>query len=665
MVATQALKVVTQFVFEEASVSSLSKLEQRFVGLEQITGNVLANIKGMSSQLLMSLAGAGAGLGILGILQKSVSVAEKFKQSQLDISNLLSTQNKNMTFNNQLIESEKILKRIADISFKFSLDEGAFSSGVKMIAAVLGGKKKFKGDIFDASTDLARNAMKSASVFGVHEGNAQYALRDMLMGRGNNQNTFTSSLFAESKDVFQKHGVSSVGALNSIMKSNPTKGIKILNDAMGKFNSNIEMLEARAESLTGQFQRLKNLFEGYDSILGPLGDVLEKNITPILRKLVMFLKTNGGEVIKRIAEVLDGILESPKKFIASILEMQTVSNNISKASGFTTFAIIAVHIGALFTLLSKFFGFISKYFVKFFSFFGIEIAKTLAPVIKFFQSGVMVILRKSFVFLFFNIARIAFWAIPIIAQTTALFLAFFVIFQGISRALTKFKVEMYEIFLENLPWFMKQLQKLKDAFKDVILPFNIMIEFLDEFVTSLLGLNDASAKSEKIIALVDWFVKKIEGIGNAFKGVAEVMVFAKGTIEHFIISIYTHFSRLSERMSGKGFLRGTWEFLKTAAGFSNDKGVTKKDSEAIWKFVESNNERYLKMLYPELYGQKKLKAKSGPTQNVENQVINMYQDFKGNMSPDRIAFTLTKALKKEAENSLKSAFGDMAVGPMI
>ena len=145
------------------------------------------------------------GSSVLGALSKAITASEKFRASQIDLSNIIAANRDKLIgpiddFNARMSVSEQILKRVAKDARTFSLPQQPFVDTTKLLSAQLV-TKGLAGPNFQNAIDLSRNFLKSAPTLGVDAGLAQGQLLRLIEGRATRGDTLFNRLSGET-DAF-------------------------------------------------------------------------------------------------------------------------------------------------------------------------------------------------------------------------------------------------------------------------------------------------------------------------------------------------------------------------------------------------------------------------------------------------------------------------------
>ena len=648
-VAATPFRVVTEFAFEEVQARSAGIMTDKVMKISEAAKEAQRSIKLMGMEMVLQFTGLGGGL--IGMAHKLVGISEGYKQAKLDLAQMAGSVYKlgagQAAYNRQLEISEKGLLKVSKIADKFALDEQQVMYGAMPMMGTLGTKKamgKFKGDPMEAALDLSRLATKFGTQFGMDAQTTSFGMVNTLEGAANPQLVFVRKLFAETGDVLKKFGITTHTALNEMMKSKPDKAIKALTAAFNKFSGDTKALTERARSFTGAMIRMKNIFMGFHSVLRPLGDLVNKLVTRVLNKALDIINTTGRHIIKQFAGVLEKFLDTPEKFIARLMELSKAGDNMAKAGWLVSIGIFIYHFKQLIAWLGKFtivqtmVGALGRFFmflrIKTLELIGMTGAGKLLSFTAF---------GKAFAFL-----------VPLIlkgvAYVTGLMTAMaglFIIFQGFSRALARIKAQWIASMKDPLNEIVDILTRFKDVLWKLWRPIDMAIEgmaFLVLKFAELIGIYNSTSATLKKLGGLKLLLSGLEAFAN------------------WVDMLYFKLNVLGAYITGWLYNLGK---VMSALLIQRDLGKTMtrlQESHEIGKeFARIMGETLI-------YGDKKKEPVARSVVNIKQQTNNINQDFKGEVNPDRIAFSITKHLKQFTENATQArgkTFGNLGKTNMV
>lgn len=617
--------VVSEFKFEIGqAVLGSQTLQSAVEGVSQAADNTLLSFQRMSLGVAASM-GLGTG-GVLGIILESIKASEKFGETQRKMANIfLSNQDKiaggPVSFMEAMSAAGDVMEKVQKQANKFGLPASTLAATTAQIAPALF-SSGVAGDNLSTAVTLSRGLLKSAPVLGVDPNMVQGQLLDLVNGRGSAGDTLAMRLMNETSAFKEvgggKHGAGgSKSPLASFNALSAAKRVDILSRALLQFGSNADVLKANAMSLTNQFQIMKDSLVGMYSILRPIGQVLANFTQEAAVALNKFFKEDGVRIIAHFSSTIKSILGDPKTFIERLMQVSAIKKDVSSVEGVLHSSTIGASIASIANILLKFAGstvslpvtLISVVFGAITTFFDAfqRIFPLAGPMIKFAA-------------IFATIAGVLFMfpaLVPILGGVAAIMSALFVFFQLLSRAANIAKIadagQMANIFVK-----FEQLGNFAiKVFSKIASPFINIFEGIAKWISPLFMvsglLNFVADSLINIVACLSLFEAVISGVLSS-------------------ISTFMDYFTSSEMMT-------------------NPKGIF----GAVGKAYGEEYNRVMK---------ENLDSLNDPTKGaISNQVTNvnggihLHNDFKENMQPDRIAFTIVEQFKKISKNPVSSRGG--------
>jgi hypothetical protein len=611
--AINAFKVLTEFRFDVAqAVVSSDALQKKVEGLSNAADEAVRSVENLGISFVMSFSGAAG--GILGMLGKAIKSADKFRSIQVELANAM-VQNRMtmggqvMTFNQGLAKSDEIMGEIVKKAQKFNLSPDAFASQVKFFNNMLA-PKGLAGDDMQQSIELARVSMKAAPALGVSNEQAIGGIMSGISGQLSKQTQFGTRLFMEAGDIIkQKTGIKNLKEFN---KALPNKRIRALIVGLDKLAGSSDAVKARAGLLFNKLQGLKDLFFGIGSILKPLGEVI---IPPLIKAIdfaTKYLKTHGASLVRQMASIIKPLMDNPIKLFIGLKQISRLSNDVGTALAAGGMLIGIVHMKEMLHTLQgmKWTAGIGNFLVGI-----IEIGKKI-PIIS--HIGIAIT----------NFATSLFG----LAEGTGILKAFFVTtlrlagflgillipLQGLSRAIERVKMDNALALANALPEMLHWLDVAKTAVLRFITPITDMIGGFEELFYLIIGGTFS-----------------VDGMRLSMKYWAETL----DEVSMLFMKIWA---------STKAMIAGITAVVASIS--------TGNFSELGSMFADAAREEFTKNMEglrtPTLDRNGKAKQVA---KNVVNQHINMNNNFKEVLQPDRIAFTIKDQLQKEARNATQTS----------
>lgn len=583
-------KVLTEFRFDVGHAVANSNALQSEVGkLSSAADEALLSFKRLGFGIVAQM-GLG-GTGIIGLFGGALQASDKFAASQRKLSNILLSNNAMVgdqaaTFGQAMAHSEKVLNRIVGKAQEFALDPNALLDQASSIAPMLISHGLDNADL-SKSIDIARGLLKSAPTLGIEPGLMGGQLINLVMGQADGNNTLFQRLMSETAP-FKDAGIKNSKGYNAL---DGPKRIELLRKALLQFGSNADVLRGNMMSLNGQMQVFSSLVKGQFSIFRRLGDVLSNPIRQILFNVNKFLASDGRKIVDSFSRILNDIIKDPKKLLINLMQLRDLQSDV-KSSGNILGIIAALQL----------LGFGAKALGVNIGLLGAGIGRLALWVGGIFLTGIKIALPWL---VKFGVFMLRFVLAPLMALT------FF--FQIISRAIAKAKISNAEWMLNNMAKIMELFEQFKMALDMILLPITLAIEFWSD--------------------LLSWMFR-LDVSGNALLGIfgliADVMGKVGTVIVHALASISAAISAAMQMA-----------ILLKNRDFTNFWGRTNEAWDDGYNQFAS---KYMKMpAVPDAEAPSSMRITSIGKVEINNQ-------FKEQMEPDRIAFTLKEQIMKAALN---------------
>ena len=611
-IAATGFKVVTEFAFESAVASAnVGVLQNQVRKLSDTADEALISMQSLGTSFAFSVSGIGG--GILGVLEKAIKSSETFSKLQLGFANIIAGNDEffegGETFADRMLVAKDAMSEIVKKSQEFSISANELALFSKNIGAILA-PVGLSGTNFGTSTDLSANFLKTTRTLGLDTGSSFGQFQDIVTGNAGGQGRFSRLLFKDAADVFKEFGVDSAKSFNKLFKKDAPKAIEAVNAAMSKLNRNEEELSGVTNLLSSKLLVIKELFVGIGSILKPLGDIVMKPLKIILDTGIKLLKNQGKTIVKSFADFLGPLIESPKKLVEGLLNARSLAGNVKTAAGITSGLTIGATVG----------GFASKIPV-----IGSGLSKILGPLTALFGSGFLAFLGN------------------IIAGFNVLLIPL----QGLSRALNRSKIEIFEAWVQNSDRLAIAGAKFLTAIKNIIAPFDILIEGWAQLFGLFIPGQEAVHST---VGLIESFVGVVSTVGTVIKTTTDSFMFlVKFVVDMFmpIVDIFVRLGGIFGDILGALGNLVTFDFsgvgnnldniFSSFTGFGDTASSNISDIErGVFDFING------------LFLGNDKSEESAVAKNVVNQNITMENNFKEVVQPDRIAFTIRDQLSKAA-----------------
>lgn len=610
----QIFNVVTEFRFDIAHAVANSQTLQSEVGKISSAADEAHIALQRVGVGLVAQMGLGSG-GFLGAIYTAIKASDKFSQSQRQIANIFLS-NKMFdgafAFEDAMGSASAAMMNMKKAAREFSLPVGDMVSTTKLIGASLI-SHGLDDSSLSKSTMLSRGFLKSAPTLGVDPGMAQGQLLDAVMGRASMGDTLMQRLFNET-DAMKPYapkggGIHQAGggavAFNTLEAS---KRVEVLTKALMQFGSNARIVEENARSMSGQLQRLQDNLTGMFSVLKPIGDALMKPIKDILFQINSFLEHDGEKVVKNFSKIIREMFKDPEKLFVNIQQVRRLRGDVSKAGSALMVAGIIHGVTAAMEFL------------------GIQLQGGLLMQGIRYLGAALAWLGGWFVQLggFALIGRVLMFILQGVLAPLAAWTFFF---QIISRAMAKAQVSNAKWLVTNLEKITALFTRLSKAIGDIMDPIILSMEFLSDMVAWIFRLD---VSGNVLLYFFQQFVEMIETIGQVVMFVLSVV---NGMMSAVIGALFDlangDFMQIGKNL-GKNFTEGFDQMLETRFKRRIDGGDDASTSNKVTNIdkIEINNQ------------------------------------FKEQMEPDRIAFILKEQLVKTALNPMQSS-GRSLVGSLV
>jgi hypothetical protein len=605
--ADQVYRVVTEFRFDVGHAVASSETLQGAVGnLSQAADEALFSFQRLSLGLITSM-GLGSG-SLLGILGSAIKSSDKFSQSQRDFTNIIMSNIKGaFTFQDVMEHTEGIMDSINKKANEFSLPAGELLSMSKAIGAILL-NKGLDDPSMKKSIDLSRQFLKSAPTLGIHPGEAQGQLTRAIMGGASMGDTLFLRMAAETSAMnpFSKGG--GAQAFNALA---PEKRLNLLTKALAQFSSNVDVLRGNAMSLTGELRRMQEALTGTFSIFRKIGDSILDSLLPVLHNANNYIRREGQQIADSLAGIIKNMLTSPEKTLVNLMQMRKAKEDLGQAGSIMGFATVMHGVG---WVLSKLTG-VAKLAHPAVGWVSLAVgtiatvAKEANPYLGKFLMGLTGIVAVIAVAIKFPVVL----GVIGVALTKILLplLALWGVLQLFSRAAAIAQVDDAKKIALLMPRFTEVLGKLQRAFQPLIDGFMTIFDGVADFLSPIFRV---SFYFEGLISVMEWIADTTAKVIAGFQG----LTFA-------ILQLFTNlWNKVAEFVPGMSEIGPSGS---VAEAFNS--GV----DDILTKYFDRSNEG---------------KGISGQTVNINK--VEIKNNFKENLQPDRIAFSLKEQLLKVSQN---------------
>lgn len=627
-----AFTVVSEFKFDVAeAIMSSERLQDSVNQLSGVVEQAMASMKTMSLGFLTQSFG-GMNTGILGMVYAAISASDKFTDSQISFTQIIDSNMAHLsgtidTMNGKMAVSKKIMEDIGGDAIKFGIPASELLSMTKTLSAMLV-PKGLAGENMKGARDMSRNLLKSAPNLGIHPTDVQGQLLRSIEGSASMGDTLFRRLLTEAPEAFKANKVKDAKGFNAL---DAAKRFSILNEAMGKFSSNTELLTMRANTLAGVTQRLKDVFTGITSIFKPLGDAIIPPLIKMMNFAIDYLNTKGRDLIKIVGKTLSRLLEDPMKLLQEMDALRSAGGNFKLATQIVSLIMLFHHLSIAMNFLKKF-----PMGGKLFAWMAeLPIMATLMKGMRGLFSG----LGQAFQFLI-PLIKPLLWGL---AEMAGLIGVLFLAFHGISRAFSAMKVDTIEWFANNVVSLTETFDKLKNALSVIFAPLMWISDGFFELTYALLGGT----------YVLDILKEGFENFTMKMVGLSQVLGELYASFRGLVAGMFDVVFRTMENLGivikniMSGNLAGAMDGTKNIFG-----GYMEAGAEEFMKTMD-------KFTTPNMDGNV---DNAKVVNSVNNYDVKMTNNFKEVLQPDRIAFTIKDQLTKASQNRTQGQASSLAKG---
>ena len=612
----QAFKVLTEFKFEIGSaLLNTGKLQDKVQDLQSTVDGVNASFQKMAIGMAFQNAGVAS---FAGVVLGAVNASEKFLNTQLAFSNIFASNADAFkgaeTLTKQLQASERILDSMAKKGLEFGLSTNDMTSMTKSLAAILAPKGLMGDDAINA-IELSRNILKTAPIMGLHPVDIEGQLLRAIEGSAGMGDTMFRRLMSETKAFADIRGTKDPSKRFNQLTAEDRFN-KILK-GFQQFASDPKLLALRQNTLGAQLQKLKNLInpnEFATTIFRPLGDVIRNALLDVLKPVIHIIETEGRQAAFLMSEFVKQFIKEPKKLALNLLTLRDISKNIDATKSTLNMLIIGQTVGWLLKLATgiKYFGGAAfSVFVMFGSIMA-EFSDRVLPGLGKIVHGVGI--AATFLAILIKFPAVLTAVGALFQQILLPIIALQGVFALFSRAAAFATLRDAETIPKLTVLFLKVANKWVAIFDTLTMGFRTAFDALAELISGFFRLTVVFETIGTVLnvigTLFTYWISLMEAVGTA--------------IGQLIYNIFN--KDLMHMFSGVGdaFMDG-W-----------------KESQARFAFNEKS-------------------LQGAVVKNNVNMHVTMENNFKENMQPDRIAFTVKEQLMKAATSRTQGRNGVFGV----
>ena len=615
MALAQMFQVATEFRFEIGSA---------LLGTKTLTGAV-DDLQGRIDDAAMSFQRLGLGIaaslgvgtgGVFALFGKAIQSAEKYKDVQLSIANILAANRDNLvgqvdTFNQRMEVSADLLNKMIKQARQFSLPQAEMIMMSKMLMPLFL-SKGMAGKGLGEPIDFARNFLKTSQSLAFDPQQSLGQLMRAIEGGASSGDPMFRRLTMDTKVMREFAG--NTKKFNSL---EPHKRMEVLSKAFAEFTRDTDTLIARTNTVTGQWRLLRENIAGVGSVLKPLGDVIIPAIVKIFKALNNILVNQVAGTIKNIAQMIKPFVDDLQGTVVTFMQLRSLSQDLRR----TGTAVSIIGISSALGGVIKFLGGSALFATPLIGqvaagiyVLGSAMKRAQVPIdslgsvftILAGASVIGAILAK------FGKLKVVLMGIGRLGASIIRPLAFFLaLFQTISRSVAIAKIEDAKTLPTLMENFSKMLLRAKEALSKIFAPLAAGLDLIAEKFSFLFRrtymMQAAMGVLEGVVNVLEFFADGVKLIVAAITGIYFEIADFINNIKDF--GIGEAFSRF-----GEAFQKGLFGVIDEDSPF--------KDKPAVANQVT----------------------------NIASMKVDIRNDFKENLQPDRIAFTMKDQLMKVAQN---------------
>lgn len=493
----EAFEVATEFKFDVGqAVFNTNALTQSVNQLSESATGALNSLQYLAGGLVAHL-GLGSG-GLLSILTQSVELSEQFHVGMMGFVNSIGSNFNVLSghvqgFNEQLESSQMLMNTVGGVATKYGLSSGELARMTQLFASPLAQRGKL-GTNFANGIELAKNSM----LVGEQTGLGTQMMGESLLRALSPGGALMGKAFerAVNTQAFRSAGIQHPQQLSNMM---PDRKIDLLTKAFSELGNNAGYLSERLNSITVQFNMMKNYVS---NLLTPIGNALREPMLKIFKGLNDFLSRNATEIGGNIAKIIADIFKNPRELLVNLMQMRDVGSNFHSS----------VKIAEMFLTL--------RFISQALGWLGIELNGGL--------------LRAGFSYLisaFKWLAGIIPWAtifnfamrmlMTVLVEFVPILLGAFLLLQGLSKAKAQARVSDVEDLAAMTPRITKDLFIWKKLLQEIWTPFEVII---DSIANSMEWFFKWSNYVKIFLSFTELIVPVLDDIGRGFVQLAADLI---------------------------------------------------------------------------------------------------------------------------------------------
>jgi len=612
MAAPQVFKVLTEFRFEIGqAVAASDTVSQSVQGITNASNAALLSMQRLSLGIASSFL-SGPGGGLLGILGKALLISDQFQKTQIQFANILGKSTGD--FNSRMEFAEKTLQRINKLSQKFALPSQDLTSIVKIVAPALR-QELGPSQAFDKSIELGRFFLKSAPTLGIDPGEALIGLQNSIVGVNVGATKLFRILVTDTKVMREFAGEGAKFAKLPIQER-----VQKLIAAFKEFGDDVDAVAAVTNTVSFQFRKLQDSFLGIFSVLRPLGDAINGVAVQVLLAANAFVQGDLRNIFSDMASAIEPFTRDARDMIATFMQLRTLKEDLERATNITKGLIVVSALSFAMGFLGVQIPFVTAGFLAMSRAITFLTATAFGPLVITAAKGAGI-----FRFLFAGLDSF----LLLISRILGPLILLVGVFQFFSRALATAKIDR----ALKLVQIVDDFTKIGASFARL---FGIFKRGFDSLADNLLA------------PILGFFLTApVEAFGKGLAFIVENLILATAGFQGLAFVMLDIFSQL------KDFLGEIPQFIKNviAAGGNVDVAIAKSFPSGGLQpgRVGSAFEAGVQSILDEVFGAiEEGRGIINQTTNIGK--IDINNQFREKIEPDRVAFTVKEQLLKAALN---------------
>lgn len=315
----QIFKVATEFRFEVGSAMIQSNALAGSVDkLSNSADNALLSFQRLGLGMVGSISGASGGM--LGIFGAAIKSQEEFIKNQVGIAAAMGKESG--TFAERMEFSANKMEQIGKMAQNLGLPGDQLVSFTKSMTPVLKPKLGARAAV-NESAELGRLFLKASQTLPISQAYGQDQLQRLIMGTSVAGNDLFTILTQDTQAMAEFAGQGK--KFNNLPL---TEKLKKLNEAFGQYAGDIESIIYLTNTVSGQFGIMKRQLSGMFSILRPLGATLSGPVVESLKRFNRIISDQLAPMIKNISLIINPWVQDLDRLLTLFMQLRETSKNM-------------------------------------------------------------------------------------------------------------------------------------------------------------------------------------------------------------------------------------------------------------------------------------------------------------------------------------------------